>query len=90
MFQERLEYMQHGNTQRLRTVPLRDPVCERCANSIADSAKRLDFPAIAALEVATKLLEYVHADYAHQNDKWAEVNTALRRFGDAGTQPELW
>jgi hypothetical protein len=90
MFQERLEYMGHGNALRLRTVPLRDPVCSSCANSIADTAKRLDFPTIAALEVVTKLIAYVKADPADREDTWHQVSNALRRFGEAGDQPPLF
>jgi hypothetical protein len=90
MFIERLEYMAHGNDRRLRTIALRDPICARCANSIADIAKKHDFPCIAALEVAVKLMEYVLVEPDEREAKWREVNTALRRYGDIAKQPELF
>jgi hypothetical protein len=90
MFQERLEYMGHGNTVRLRTVPLRDPVCAKCANLIADAAKATDFPCIAALELVTKVMGYVNCPVSEREAKWQEVNTAIRRFGDIAPQPELF
>jgi hypothetical protein len=89
-FQERLEYMAHNNAQRLRTIPLRDPVCAKCANTIADLAKKHDFPCIAALEVVAKVMEYVTCPVSEREAKWHEVNTAIRRFGDITPQPELF
>jgi hypothetical protein len=86
MFQERLEYVM-GSQVRLKTVILRDPVCPNCATGIAETARKADFPAIAALEVCQKLSAFLRDG---SDDNWRALIVSHRRFDDGTSQEPLF
>lgn len=87
-WQERLEYVNAASSRRLRVAKLRDPVCSKCAQSIADNVEATDMNMVAALEVTAKLQAYLgpHPSQSHVEAAWAEVMSGMERYMSAGEQ----
>lgn len=91
IFNERLEYVSPSGKKRLRTVTIRQ-VCSSCARAIADNAEMTDHPAIAAMEVTSKLRDFLspHPDEDTKASAWLAVVRSMNRYIGSAEQVAMF